>query len=268
MLGLTPAYINETKAALNVVCLDGGIKVITPEGDDTPYKHFLPYIESDEPSEPIKARHKRKLFYCNVGDRGYYIKKYSYRFTQRHFAPFRGFMWSIPMAQRQMQKMLFLRECGADVAEPVMALVRRYAGIKQESVLVMHECPGISFKYFLKDVDDFQQRLHVVAQTFRFLKLSHDNRIHHGDMATHNFIVDSDGDMKAIDLDERKTKWLGPLGNRKELKKWVKKSVRMLGIDAESPFSPKRRAFEHMLEENYPEALKFYREINNKENSL
>lgn len=123
----------------------------------------------------------------------------------------------------------------------------------------MRECPGVLLKRFLNEVDEFERRLGVLAQTFHFLRILHSNRIHHGDMARHNFIVTPRGEVRAFDLDERKTKWLGFVGNRRELEKWTRKSAIILGVEKGKGPSPKRRAFEAMLGENYPQALTLYR---------
>lgn len=259
MFGWKAIYVRKTQEKIASTPIKNTIKLHAPKDSEVPFEPFLPYIETQEPQEPLKSRHKRKVFYCAVGGEGFYLKKYSYRFTSRHYAHLRGFVWSIPIALRQMQKMLFLRECGAGVAEPVMCFTRRYAGIKQESLLVMRECPGTLLKLFLKQEDDFQRRLQIIAQTFDFLRISHSMRIHHGDLATHNFIVTPRNRLRAIDLDERKTKWLGPLGNRKELKKWVGRSMKLLDIEKNAPaIGNKREAFATMLKNNYPEALRYF----------
>ncbi len=262
MFGWYNNYVRKTRGRIGTVRLDGRTKVLVPLESSVPCEPFLPFIGGEEPAKPLKSRYKRKVFHCEAGGEGFYLKKYSYRFTRKHYASLRGFIWTIPLAQRQLHKMLFLRECGAGVAEPVMAFVRRYGMLKQESLLVMRECHGILLKRFLNEVDNFERRLAVLAQTFRFLQISHANRIHHGDMARHNFIVTPRDELRAFDLDERKTKWLGPLGNRRELKKWVSKSARMLGVEGENEDSPGRRAFEAMLGANYPEARELYRKMN------
>jgi len=257
MFGWDAGYVKHTRKAIDIVRVNKSVKVLVPKKNVTPYEPFLPYITAKEPDKPIKSRHKRKLFYLKVGEKGFYLKKYSYRFTRRHYAPLRGFIWTIPIAQRQMHKMLFLRNCGAGVAKPVMTLIRRYGALKHESLLVMQECPGKLLKQFLNEVDDFGRRLNIIAQTFRFLQISHSNNIHHGDLATHNFMVTPEDELRAIDLDERKTKWLGPLGNKRELKKWVTKSKGILNLADENGSSQKNSDFEHMLEKNYPDALNY-----------
>ncbi len=259
MPGWSSHYVRETAELVETFRLDARSRVITVKGAGVSCGHFLPYCGDAEPSKPVKARHKRKVFFHQVGEEGFYLKKYSYRFTRRHCARLRGFIWTMPIAQRQLHKMLFLKERGAGVAEPVMAFVRRYGMVKQESMLVMRECRGLLLKRFLEEVDDFERRLRVMAQTFRFLSLLHAHGIHHGDMARHNFIVTPGDKLVAFDLDERKTKWLGPIGNRKELKKWTRMSAAIMGIAGDGAPSPQSRAFERMLEENCPAARRYFR---------
>ncbi len=257
MLGWRASYVQHTIGLVETTEVPGRIRIVRVKDCEVPCAPFLPFIEAEEPAEPVKARHKRSVFYCKTGGEGYYLKKYSYRGTRRHYAFLRGFIWTIPLALRQFHKMLYLRECGAPVVEPVMAVVRRYGMLKQESLLVMRECRGVLLKRFLKENGDFGLRLKVMARTFSFLRILHSNRIHHGDMTKHNFIVTPEGELRAFDLDERKTKWLGQVGNRRELKKWVGKSVKMLGLNEGDNPSQRRERFRQALAENYPEAVKY-----------
>jgi len=227
MFGWTTKYVKKTKAKLTVVMVDKKIKVIRPESSALPYEPFLPFIQLQEPIKPIKQIYKRKIFYHQIGGDGYYIKKYSYRITNKHFAFMRGFIWCISPAQRYLQKMMFLRDKGASVVEPLMAVVRRYNAVKQESLLIMREYDGILLKEYLNSVKDIDRRLHVLGQTFSLLSIMHANNIHHGDLTTRNFLVNKNDKVAAFDLDERKTKWLGKLGNNKELSKWTKRCTKM-----------------------------------------
>jgi len=258
MFGWFAHYVKYTQGRIRTEKIDPHTKVLRPAGNNIPVEPFYPFLNANVPMEPVKERYKRKVYYLETQNEGFYIKKYSYRLTSKHYASLRGFIWNLPMAQRQLQKMLYLRECGAEVAEPMMVLVRRYRLIKQESLLVMRECPGVLLKQFMKEVDDFERRLGIIGQTFQFLSILHRHKIHHGDLTTHNFIIDAMDKVRAIDLDERKTKWLGVMGNKKELEKWVRRSLIILNIQDESLGSERRKAFGKMLEDNYPLALNYY----------
>jgi len=211
VLGWLNGYVRETRDQIEKEKAKPGITAYWPKSVENPHlDEFLPFIEQDEPIEPFKSKHKRKLFYIDIDDTGFYVKKFSYRYSTRLFAPIRGLVLFPSVARRLFAKMLFLNKIGIRTVQPVAVLERRYRGLKVESLLVTEELKAPHLNDYLSEVESPEVVREVVENLVKTVSLMHNNRVHHGDLKNFdNFMVEPEtAEIYLLDLDERKTKWL------------------------------------------------------------
>jgi len=211
VLGWLNGYVRETRDQIEKEKAKPGITAYWPKSVDIPQiEDFLPFIEEDEPKEPFKSKHKRKLFYTEISDAGYYVKKFSYRYSTRLFAPVRGLFFFPSVAHHLLAKMIFLNKIGVRTVQPALVLERRYRGVKVESLLVTEELKAPHLNEYLNEVKTSEGVRKVVENLVKTVSLMHNNRVHHGDLKNFdNFMVDPEtSKIYLLDLDERKTKWL------------------------------------------------------------
>ena len=185
------------------------ITVYRPAGVRLDWQLFSDFVQHDEPVEPFKSSHKRKLFRVNRAGVDCYVKKFSYRYSTRFFAPFRGIALFPSIALQQLAKILYLNSLGISTADPLFVLERRYNLVKHESCLVTRAEPGVSLRQVLKSSDDPARKRKIMQKFVADVEILLENKIHHGDLKNpDNFLLNPQGEIVFIDLDECKSRWL------------------------------------------------------------
>ncbi len=169
-----------------------------------PWERFVPFFDKAwDVDDPVKRKVSRKVVIKNeVDGRQYYVKIYSRRHAKGvEHNLLRGSSLALfrSKAVKHMATAARLKDIGVGIAEPLIAIERRYGLIRQESMLVTPEYSLPSLSGCLKSAkkwDNFRPSVENVVQDIAKM---HDAGFIHRDPHFGNVLVKDD--MSVIWLD-------------------------------------------------------------------